>query len=134
MRPALAAALLLLAAACAPKNLPKCRCESEMLALGDPWSCRLSAERIDGPSSLEFSTESSNLVADVQLAFTVAEGALTLGWVEAAGGRSAVVTPNAPLSLSVKVPMRKPSRSFTLSFAPEGVVTGLAGTVNYKTP
>ncbi len=110
------------------------RCTNELLALGDPWSCTLSADRLDGPSSPMFTTESSNLLAEVQLAFTVKEGALTLGWKEAGGPRTASVTPDAPLSLEVKVPLRKASRSFVLDLTPQPAVVGLEGTVTYKTP
>lgn len=127
-------ALLLAVAACTPKNVPKMRCTNELLALGDPWSCVLSADRLDGPTNLVFSTESSNLVADVDLAFTVTEGALTLGWNEAGGARTATVRPDAPLALSMKVPLMRKSRSFYLSFAPEPLAVGMNGTVKYVTP
>ena len=127
-------AWVLLLGACAPKNVPRCTCTNELLALGDPWSCTLSADRLDGPSSLEFSTDSRNLMANVQLSFTVKEGALTLGWVDAEGARTAVVTPAAPVALDLEVPMRKHTRSFSLSFAPGPTAVGMAGTVKYVTP
>lgn len=106
-----------------------------MLATGEPWSCVVAGARVGRPSSIHFTTESKNQVAQVKVALTVANGTLRLGYDDLDGGQRADVTPQAPLTRSFPTRLQRDRRSFTFSFEPVGgPVEGLAGTVKYSTP
>ena len=126
---------LILLAGCAPTNIARSSCRSEMLATADPWACTISGERIGQASSIEFDTESRNHVAKVKLALAVTGGTLKVSYRDLSGDRHLTVTPAAPATLEMQTRLHRERRSFTLFFEPiGGSVEGLTGTVAYSTP
>lgn len=120
---------------CAPKNIAKSVCHDEPLATGEPWVCTVSGERIEQASSIAFTTESRNQVAQVKLAFQVARGTLRVGYRDLQGDQHLTITPQAPAALELQTRLHRDRRSFTVTFEPiDGPVEGLTGTVNYATP
>lgn len=135
MRSFLVGAAMMLLVRCAPDNIARSSCESIMLATGDPWSCTVKGDIVGQASSLAFSTESSNQIAQVSIALRVTKGTLRVAYQDLAGAQHLLVTPSEPADLTMKTRMHRERRSFTLSFEPvEGVVEGLTGTVKYSTP
>jgi hypothetical protein len=133
--PRLAGALLLLLAGCAPGNIVRSSCESVMLATGDPWSCTLRGDIVGQASLIEFTTESRNQIADVNLELRVTKGTLRVGYADLSGSRELRVMPSAPAALVMRTRMHRDRRSFSLNFEPlDGAVEGLTGTVKYATP
>ena len=125
---------LMLLAACAPDNIARSSCQSELLAVGDPWACTITGESVGQASSLSFDTESRNQVARVKISLRVKRGTLRLGYQDLAGAHQVSITRDSPLVLELSTRLHRESRSFTLSFEPQGgKVEGLAGTVNYHT-
>lgn len=126
---------LVLLAGCAPDNIARSSCASEMLATSDPWACTISGERIDQASSIAFDTESRNQVAKVKLSLRVTRGTLRVGYRDLGGDQHLTVTPAAPATLEMQTRLHRERRSFTLFFEPiGGSVEGLTGTVAYSTP
>jgi hypothetical protein len=129
------ASLVLLLSGCAPKNIVRATCESEMLATGDSWACTLTGQSVEQASSIAFDTESRNQVARVALAVQVTSGALRLAYRDLGGDHQVTVTRDAPLALRMQTRLHRERRSFTLSFEPvNGKVEGVTGTVSYSTP
>lgn len=126
---------LSLLAGCAPDDIARSTCQSEMLATGDPWECTIEGARVGQPSSLEFDTESRNHVAQVKLALAVTKGTLRVGYRDLEGEKHLTITPASPAALEMQTRLHRERRSFTLYFEPVGgVVEGLRGTVHYRTP
>jgi ABC-type transporter Mla subunit MlaD len=124
-----------LVAGCAPDDIARSTCRSEMLATGDPWACTIEGERVGRVSSLEFDTESRNHVAQVKLALAVTKGTLRVGYRDLAGEKHLTITPESPAAMAMQTRLHRERRSFTLFFEPVGGdVEGLRGTVNYLTP
>jgi hypothetical protein len=120
---------------CAPSDIARSSCESIVLAIGDPWSCTVKGDIVGQSSSIAFSTESRNHIAQVSIALRVTKGTLRLGYQDLAGQQHLLVTPSEPADLAMKTRMHPERRSFTLFFEPvNGSVEGLAGTVKYSTP
>jgi hypothetical protein len=120
---------------CAPANIARSTCESTPLAIGDPWSCTVKGDIVGQASSIAFSTESSNQVAQVSIALRVTKGTLRLGYQDLAGDQHLLVTPSQPADLTMRTRMHRERRSFSLFFEPiNGAVEGLTGTVKYSTP
>jgi hypothetical protein len=135
MRSFLVAAAMTLLIGCAPNNIARSSCESTMLAIGDPWSCTVKGDTVGQSSSISFSTESRNQIAQVSMAFRVTKGTLRIGYHDLDGARQLLVTPSAPADVTMKTRMHREGRYFTLFFEPvDGAVEGLAGTVKYSTP
>jgi hypothetical protein len=135
MRAFLVGLAMTLLIGCAPNNIARSSCESVMLAIGDPWSCTVKGDIVGQASSISFSTESRNQIAQVSIALRVTKGTLRLGYHDVAGEQHLFVTPSAPADLTMKTRMHREDRSFTLYFEPvNGTVEGLAGTVKYSTP
>src|ERR1044071_7319725 len=111
-RPLLAAAALVLAAGCAPKDIATSTRESTMLAIGDPWSCTVKADLVGRSSSIAFSTESRNQVAQVKIELRVTKGTLRVGYYDMTGERQVLVTPSEPASVEMKTKMHPERRSF----------------------
>jgi len=131
----LAAAAMTLLAGCAPADIARSSCESIMLATGDPWSCTVKADVVGRSSSISFTTESRNQVADVNFELRVAKGSLRVSYHDLTGEQHVVVTPSEPAKVSMKTKLNPNGRSFTMYFEPVGgTVEGLAGTVKYLTP
>lgn len=127
--------VLLLLVGCAPKNIAKSSCQSEMLATGDPWSCTISGERVEQVNAIHFTTESRNLMAQVKVALAVKKGELRVSYVDSSGPRELVVTPKTPAAVDFETRLHRERRSFTITFEPQGgAVEGLSGTVDYLTP
>ena len=86
-------------------------------------------------SSIEYSTESRNQVAQVSIALRVTKGTLRVTYHDLSGEQHLTVTPSEPATLNMQTRMHRDRRSFTLFFEPVGgAVEGLAGTVKYSTP
>jgi len=86
-------------------------------------------------SSIAFSTESRNQVAQVRIALRVTKGTLRVAYQDLAGNQHLLVTPSEPADFRMQTRMHRERRSFTLSFEPvNGAVEGLTGTVKYSTP
>lgn len=136
MRAFLVGVALTLLTGCAPSNIARSSCESTLLATGDPWSCTVTGDIVGQASSIAFSTESRNQIAQVNIALRVTKGTLRLGYHDLGGElQHLLVTPSEPADLTMKTRMHRESRSFTLSFEPvNGAVEGLTGTVKYSTP
>jgi hypothetical protein len=135
MRPFPAVAAMMLLVACAPGNIVRSSCESTFLATGDPWSCTVKGDIVAQASSIAFSTESRNQVAQVSIALRVTGGTLRVGYQDLAGDQHLLVTPSEPATLTMQTRMHRERRSFTLFFEPvNGAVRGLSGTVKYSTP
>jgi hypothetical protein len=135
MRSFLVGAAMMLLVGCAPGNIARSSCESIFLATGDAWSCTVKGNIVGQASSISFSTESRNQVAQVSLAFRVTKGTLRIDYRDLAGDKHLLVTPSAPADLNMQTRMHRERREFTLYFEPvNGVVEGLTGTVKYSTP
>lgn len=120
---------------CAPGNIARSTCESEMFAIGDPWSCTVKGDVVGQASSISFSTESRNHIAEVDIAMRVTKGTLRVGYYDLDGDKHVLVTPSAPAAVKMRTRMNREYRHFTLRFEPvDGEVQGLAGTVKYRTP
>lgn len=129
---ACASALLL---ACAPDDIVMARCESEMLALYDPYHCTIDTQLVGRPSSIYFDTTSTNQVAQVHLELRVEAGTLEVTYHDLEGEKKARITPKTPLVLDLQTRMHRERRYFPLHFVPlSGQVRGVHGTVDYKTP
>lgn len=127
--------VLLLLVSCAPKNIAKSSCQSELLATGDPWTCTISGERVEQVNAIHFTTESRNLMAKVKVALLVKKGSLRVSYVDSSGPRELVVTPQTPAAVDFETRLHRDNRSFTITFEPRGgAVQGLSGTVDYLTP
>jgi hypothetical protein len=135
MRSILVGVAMALLIGCAPGNIARSTCESVFLATGDPWSCTVKGDIVGQSSSIAFSTESRNQIAQVSMAFRVTKGTLRIGYQDLAGSQHLLVTPSEPADLTMKTRMHRERRDFTLYFEPVyGVVEGLTGTVKYSTP
>jgi hypothetical protein len=135
MRSFLVGAAMTLLIGCAPGNIARSSCESVVLAIGDPWSCTVKGDIVGQPSSISFSTESRNHIAQVSIALRVTKGTLRIGYHDLVAPQHLLVTPSQPADLTMKTRMHREGRYFTLSFEPiNGAVEGLAGTVKYSTP
>lgn len=120
---------------CAPGNIARSSCESILLAVGDQWSCTVKGDIVGQASSIAFSTESRNQVAEVSIALRVTKGRLRVGYQDLSGEYHLLVTPSEPADLTMQTRMHRERRSFTLFFEPlNGAVEGLTGTVKYSTP
>ena len=121
---------------CAPSDIPRNACENTLLAIGDPWSCTVKGDVVGQASSLSFSTESRNQIAQVHIVLRVTKGTLRVGYYDLASVQQhLLVTPSAPADLTMQTRMHRERRSFTLDFDPvDGTVEGLTGTVDYSTP
>jgi len=120
---------------CAPSNIARSSCESILLATGDAWSCTVKGDVVGQPSSISFSTESRNQVAQVSITLRVTKGTLRVGYQNLAGEQHLLVTPSEPADLAMQTRMHRVHRSFILFFEPvDGAVEGLTGTVKYSTP
>jgi hypothetical protein len=126
--------VLMLLAACAPKNIAHSSCQSHPLTTADEWTCTVTGDVVDHVNSIEFDTESRNHVAKVIIAVSVTKGTLRLGYYDLTGAKELLVTPSEPASFTMQTPMHRERRSFTVMFEPKGEVQGLKGTVNYSTP
>jgi hypothetical protein len=126
---------MLLLVCCAPGNIARSSCESIFLSTRDEWSCTVKGDIVGQASSIAFSTESRNQIAQVSMAFRVTKGTLRIGYQDLAGSQHLLVTPSEPADLTMKTRMHREGRYFTLHFEPvDGAVEGLAGTVKYSTP
>lgn len=126
---------LVLLAGCAPDDIARATCHSEMLGTADPWACTIDTARVGQTSSIEFDTESRNHVAKVAIALAVTKGSLRVRYRDLAGDQQVMITPASPASVEMQTRMHRERRSFTLYFDPVGgTVEGLRGTVNYSTP
>jgi hypothetical protein len=126
---------MLLLVCCAPGNIARSSCESIFLSTRDEWSCTVKGDIVGQASSIAFSTESRNHVAQVSIALRVTKGTLRVGYQDLAGDKHLLVTPSEPADLAVQTRLHRERRSFTLFFEPVGgAVEGLTGTVNYSTP
>lgn len=128
----LAAALL---PACAPPgDAIVSQCEGSALSVADDWRCTVKADRFERATSVTFTIESSRTRATVDAQLAVAAGTARVT-IDQLPGSSWTVTAGTPLALSsVDVPIGQTKR-LTLTVTPSsGVVEGLSGTVNYKTP
>jgi hypothetical protein len=135
MRAFLVGVAMTLLVGCAPNNIARSSCESVFLAIGDPWSCTVKGDIVGQSSSISFSTESRNQIAQVSIALRVTKGTLRIGYYDLDGPQQLLVTPSAPADLTMKTRMHREGRYFTLHFEPvDGAVEGLAGTVKYSTP
>jgi len=135
MRFLLLGGLLIMLAGCVPKDIARSSCQSGFLSTVDAWSCTVKADIVGRSSSIEFSTESRNHVAQVSIALAVAKGRLRVTYQDLAGTQHLLVTPSEPANLNMQTRMHRDRRSFTLFFEPVGgAVEGLAGTVKYSTP
>ena len=135
MRYLVASFAVVLLAGCVPKDIARSSCESIMLSTADAWSCTVKADVVGRSSSIDFSTESRNQVAQVNLALQVAKGRLRVSYQDLSGSQHVLVTPSEPATLTMQTRMHRERRSFTLFFEPVGgTVEGLSGTVKYSTP
>ena len=126
---------VLLSTACVPDDIATARCESVMLAIGDPWTCTVSGDRVGRPSAIYFDTESRNRIAKVKIALRVAKGTLRVRYHDVEGDKRLTITPGAPAVLEMQTYLQPQRREFALHFEPlGGAVEGLAGTVDYSTP
>lgn len=127
--------VLMMLAACAPKNIARSSCQSHPLTTADEWSCTVTGEVVGQTSSIEFSTDSRNQVAQVTFTLRVTKGTLRVGYYDLSGEKHVLVTPSESANLTMQTRMHRERRSFTLMFEPvNGEVQGLAGTVKYSTP
>lgn len=125
----------MLLAGCAPDNIAMSSCESHPLTTADAWSCTVKGDVVGQASSIAFSTESRNQVAEVRIALRVTKGTLRVGYQDLSGEQHLLVTPSEPADLAMRTRMHRERRSFTLFFEPvNGAVEGLTGTVKYSTP
>jgi hypothetical protein len=135
MRSFLAGAVTILLVACAPGNIARSSCESVLGSAADAWSCTLTGASVAQASSIAFSTESRNQVAQVSIGLRVTKGTLRVGYQDLSGEQHIVVTPSEPADLAFQTRMHRERRSFTVFFEPvNGAVEGLTGTVRYSTP
>jgi len=126
---------MMLLIGCAPGNIARSSCESILLATGDPWSCTVTGDIVGQASSIAFSTESRNQVAQVSIVLRVTKGTLRVGYQDLAGEHHLLVTPSEPANLAMQTRLHREGRSFALFFEPvNGAVEGLTGTVKYSTP
>jgi hypothetical protein len=106
-----------------------------MLAVGDPWHCTVSGDRVGRKSAVYFDTESRNKIAKVKIALRVAKGTLRVDYRDLEGDKRLTVTPQAPADLEMQTYLQPERREFFLKFEPlGGPVEGLTGTVDYLTP
>jgi hypothetical protein len=135
MRSFLVGLAMMLLAGCVPGNIARSSCESIFLSTRDEWSCTVKGDIVGQASSIAFSTESRNQVAQVGIALRVTKGTLRVDYQDLSGDQHLLVTPSQPADLSMQTRMHREHRSFTLFFEPVGgVVEGLTGTVKYSTP
>ena len=135
MRYLVSSVIVIVLAGCAPKAIARGSCESIMLSTADAWSCTVKGDIVGRPSSIDFSTESRNQVAQVSLALQITKGRLRVSYQDLSGAQHVLVTPSEPANLTMQTRMHRERRSFTLFFEPVGgAVEGLAGTVKYSTP
>jgi hypothetical protein len=135
MRSYLVGVAMMLLVCCAPGNIARSSCESIFLSTRDEWSCTVKGDIVGQASSISFSSESRNHVAQVSIAMRVTKGTLRIGYQNLAGDQHLLVTPSKPADLAMQTRMHRESRSFTLYFEPvSGAVEGLTGTVKYSTP
>ena len=106
-----------------------------MLAIGDPWTCTVSGERVEQMSAVYFDTESRNKIAHVKIALRVAKGTLRVRYYDVDGDKQITVTPEHPANFEMRTYLQPQRREFGLHFDPlGGPVEGLTGTVDYSTP
>jgi hypothetical protein len=135
MRSLLVGVMMVLLISCAPSNIARSSCESILLATGDAWSCTVKGDIVGQASSIEFSTESRNQIAQASIVLRVTKGTLHIRYHDLAGEQQLLVTPSEPADLTMQTRMHRERRSFTLFFEPvSGNVEGLTGTVKYSTP
>jgi hypothetical protein len=126
--------MLLLVAACAPREIATARCTNTVLSVHDEWTCTVTGAVVGQFNAVEFDTESRNKVAQVSFTLQVTKGSVRVRYADLSGSQQIVVTPSEPANVNMKTKMSD-RRSFTLSFEPvNGKAEGLTGTVKYSTP
>jgi hypothetical protein len=127
--------MLVFLAGCAPSNIAHSSCTDHPLTTADEWTCTVKGPLVDTTNSIDYSTESRNQIAKVQIALQVTRGTLRVTYSDLAETQHVLVTPSEPAALSFQTRLRKEGRSFTVRYEPvNGAVEGLTGTVNYSTP
>jgi hypothetical protein len=122
-------------AGCAPKDIARGTCESIFLSTVDAWSCSVKGAIVGRASSIEFTTESRNQVAQVSIVLRVTKGRLRVSYHDLSGEQHVIVTPSEAAEMNMQTRLNRERRSFTLFFEPVGAaVEGLSGTVKYSTP
>jgi hypothetical protein len=135
MRVVLGAAVLILLAGCAPKNIAGGWCQDHPLTTADEWTCTVKGPIVETTNTIRYSTESRNQIAKVQIALQVTKGTLRITYADLEGSHKALVTPSEPFALSMQTRLSKDDRSFSIMYEPvNGRVEGLTGSVNYSTP
>jgi len=135
MRSVLLAALAIIVAGCAPKDIASARCTNTVLSVHDEWTCTVAGAVVGRFNAVEFDTESRNHVAEVSFTLQVAKGSVRVRYADLSGSKEIIVTPSEPANVNMKTKMHPERRSFTMSFEPvNGVAEGLTGTVKYSTP
>lgn len=122
-----------LASACGPPaGALVTQCTPEMLAIGDPSSCRLSAGQLTDEQTASFTFGTAWTRVDVTAEIASARGTATIR-IDSLAGQTWTVAPGAPAKIAVTAPFDRGLKGILLRVTPQGgAVDGLSGTLRYK--
>ena len=104
------------------------------MSVNDAVDCTLTVERfIDESSLVTLATESRNFNVHVTMKLALAKGEVQVNLKGSPGVvATSKLTPGAPVSFDLDVPLNRSSRSFSIELVPlSGAPAGLIGTVSH---
>jgi hypothetical protein len=117
----------------APQDALVTRCETTPLALGNPWTCEVTAGRLDQSRSSSFEVDAGHSKADVAVTLKAAKGGARVS-ISTIPGASWELKPGEILAFNTSMRIG-PVRTFMLTVEPVGgLVEDLSGTLTYTTP
>lgn len=108
------------------------QCTKEMMAVGDPSTCQVSAVHLtdEQTASFRFDIDWSRVEVTAELSSTGGTGTVR---IDSLTGQSWTVAPGAPATIKVIAPFDRGLKGIVLRVTPRGgPVDGLAGTLRYK--
>jgi hypothetical protein len=127
-------ALVLLVGCKAPPHAAVSNCKEVFLSVNDAVDCTLTVERfIDEPSTAYLTTESRNFNVHVTMKLALAKGEVQVNLNGSPGVvATGKLTPGAPVSFDLDVPLNRNRHSFSIELVPlGGAPAGLTGTVSH---
>lgn len=124
--------LVALCSACGPPaGALVTQCSDEPMAVGSPWNCRITAERLtdEQTAAFKFDTPWSRVEVVAELVSTSGTAVVR---IDSLAGRTWTIAPGAPAKIEVTAPFDRGLKGILLRVTPQGgPVDGVTGTLRY---
>lgn len=108
------------------------QCTDEPMAIGSPWNCRISAERLTDEQTAAFTFGTPWTRVEVTADLVSASGSATVR-IDSLPGQTWTMAPGAPAKIAVTAPFDRGLKGILLRVTPRGgPVAGITGTLRYK--